>query len=70
MGHHLNEKGFFKSDKFPELKEHQIILDFRDEYAQKALLKYATLTHDKELADDIIEAIANTHGASLTKKPD
>lgn len=70
MGHHLNENGFFQSDKHPELKEHKIMLDFRDEYAQKALKKYALLTHDTELSEDIQHAIINVNRAGLTKKPD
>lgn len=70
MGHHLNKNGFFQSDKFPELKEHQIILDFRDEYAQHALLMYASLTHDKELSDDIKKAVGAVVIEGLSKKPD
>lgn len=70
MGHHLTENNFFKSDKHPELPEHKILLDFRDEYAQQALLKYAELTHDKELAKDIYIAITHVELAGLTKKPD
>jgi len=70
MGHHLNENDFFQSDKHPELKQHQIILNFRDEYAQKALAEYANCCEDKELADDIRTAIANVQHAGLTKKPD
>lgn len=70
MGHHLNENGFFQSDKHPELKEHKIMLDFRDEYAQPVLRKYALLTHDKELSEDIQNAIINVRLAGLTRKPD
>ena len=70
MGHHLNKNGFFQSDKHPELKEHQIILNFKDEYAQNALLNYALSTHDAELSTDIQHAVANVRIAGLTKKPD
>lgn len=70
MGHHLNKKGFFQSDKHPELPENKIMLDFRDEYAQEALRHYAMRTHDKELSDDIQMAIVNVRIAGLTKKPD
>ena len=70
MGHHLNEKGFFQSNKHPELDEHKIMLDFRDEYAQKALLNHALSTHDLELSEDIQKAVANVRVAGLTKKPD
>lgn len=70
MGHHINEKGFFQSDKYPDLPENKIILDFRDEYAQHALLMYATLTHDKELSDDIKAGVGAVVIAGLSKKPD
>lgn len=70
MGHHINKNGFFQSDKHPELKEHQIILNFRDVHAQKALLAYAMSTKDLELAEDIQLAIANVNLAGLTKEPD
>lgn len=70
MGHHINDKGFFQSDKHPELPEHKIMLDFRDEYAQKALLNYAFSTRDTELSVDIQLAVANVRLAGLTKKPD
>lgn len=70
MGHHLNAKGFFQSDKYPDLPENKIMLDFRDEFAQKALLVYASHTTDTELADDIRAAIDKVQIAGLTKKPD
>ena len=70
MGHHLTSGGFFQSDKHPELPVHKIALDFRDEYAQKVLLKYAKFTHDQELADDIRTAIKCVRVSGLTKKPD
>lgn len=46
------------------------MLDFRDEYAQEALLKYASSTHDAELAEDIKKGIENVRKKGLTKKPD
>ena len=70
MGHHINKNGFFQSDKHPELKEHQIILNFKDEYAQIALRKYACLTEDKELGSDIHAAIRRVKEMGLTKTPD
>jgi len=70
MGHHLNDKGFFQSDKHPELPENKIMLDFRDRHAQDALLIYASLTSDKELAEDIEAAVQNVKFAKLTKDPD
>lgn len=70
MGHHLNKNGYFQSDKHPELKEHQIILNFKDEYAQHALLLYASITPDKELSDDIKAAVGAVVIDGLSKKPD
>ena len=66
----LNENGYFKSTKHPELREHKVMLDFRDEYAQKALLNYADSTHDSEFAEDIRKAVAKVREAGLSKKPD
>ena len=70
MGSNLNENGYFQSTKNPELKEHRITLNFRDQYAQDALLHYANSTHDSDLAGDIKKAVENVRGAGLSKKPD
>lgn len=70
MSEHINDNGFFQSTKHPELKEHQIILNFKDEYAQRALEVYATHCEDRELAADILTAISNVQHNGLTKKPD
>jgi len=70
MGHHLNEKQFFQSDKHPELPENKIILDFKDPCAQKALMTYAMCTKDSELSEDIQMALAAVKIAGLTEDPD
>ena len=57
MGHHINEKGNFQSDKYPELKENKIVLSFKDKEAQIALRVYAEITPDKELGDDILTVL-------------
>jgi len=57
MGHHINEKGQFQSDKYTELAPDKIILSFKDEIARKALKVYAELTSDTELGQDIAERI-------------
>jgi len=57
MGHHINEKGQFKSDKYPDLPPDKIILSFKDPLARKALKLYAELTKDTELAKDIVTRI-------------
>ena len=69
MGHHINKNGFFQSDKHPELKEHQIILNFKDVYAQGVLRDYALTCQDEELSHDIQMALINVKAAGLTKKP-
>ena len=57
MGHHIDNEGRFQSDKYPDLKPDKIILSFKDEYAQEALKKYAELTNDKGLSEDILNRI-------------
>ena len=58
MGHHLTPEGKFKSDKYDWCKEGFFALKLTDPVAQKAALKYADETPDKELADDLREAVA------------
>ena len=70
MGQNINEAGFFQSDKHPELKENQVILNFKDEYAQQALEVYAVHCEDQEFAQDIIAGINAVRNNGLTKKPD
>lgn len=53
MGHHMNNKGQFQSDKYPDLPPDKMILSFRDPYAKEALRRYAEFTDDKMLAEDI-----------------
>jgi len=59
MGHHINNKGQFQSDKYPELPPNKIILSFNDPAAREALLHYSRLTSDRELGKDILEVIKN-----------
>ena len=68
MGHHINKKGFFQSDKHPELPENKIALDFRDVFARPVLKEYAETCEDAELAEDIIEGLFNTQ--DIVKRPD
>ncbi len=55
MSHHINDKGEFQSDKYPDLPPDKIILSFRDPEARKALDFYASLCRDvdEELSKDI-----------------
>jgi len=57
MGHHINDKGQFQSDKFPDLAPDKIVLSFKDAAAQLALLEFVSRTEDRELAKDIFERI-------------
>ncbi len=59
MGHHINDKGQFQSDRHPDLPPNKIILSFRDPAAREALLLYSRKTSDAELASDIYAAIEN-----------
>ncbi len=68
MRHHINKKGFFQSDKHPELPENKIVLDFRDVFARPVLKEYAETCEDAELAEDIIEGLFNTQ--DIVKRPD
>ncbi len=53
MGHHINDKGQFQSDKHPDLAPGKIILSFKDPAARVALSAFALITDDEELAEDI-----------------
>ena len=66
MRHHINKKGQFQSDKFPELAPDKMVLSFKDILARHALKEYAELIlgndkmglpADKELAEDILERL-------------
>ena len=59
MGHHINEKGEFQSDKYPDLAPDKIVLSFKDEHARAALEVYAARVFrtDPELTEDIRERI-------------
>jgi len=68
MGHHINENGYFQSDKHPNLPSNKIALDFRDVHARPCLKLYASLTLDNELKEDILTGLENTK--NQTKTPD
>ncbi len=52
MSHHI-VNGRFKSDKFPDLAPDKIVLSFKDAAARLALKRFADMTQDRELAEDI-----------------
>ena len=57
MGHHINKKGNFQSDKYPKLPENKIILSFKDKLAREVLKIYGEKTRDKGLGEDILQVI-------------
>jgi len=57
MGHHIDSKGRFQSDKYPELAPDKIVLSFKDPVARYALRYYAASCKDRELVNDILERI-------------
>lgn len=65
MGHHINTKGQFQSDKYPDLPADKILLSFKDPAARVALKKYAELTKEQELASDILERIRSINESGL-----
>lgn len=64
MRHHMTKDGKFKSDKYDWCKEGFFALKLTDPIAQRAVLKYATMTQDRDLAADLREAVANIRRAS------
>jgi len=57
MGHHLTNRNTFKSDKYDWCLEGFFALKFSDPKAHEAILIYAELTDDKELAEDLRTAV-------------
>ena len=58
MGHHIDRKtGQFISDKYSWCPVGFFALKLSDPIAREAILVYAALTGDKELADDLVTAV-------------
>ena len=57
MGHHLTDDGHFKSDKYDWCPEGFFALKFTDRTALPCISLYATLTADRELAEDLLVAL-------------
>jgi len=57
MGHHINEKGEFQSDKYPELEPDKFLLNFKDPVARDAIRLYAEKTDNKELSEDLLKRL-------------
>lgn len=53
MGHHLTERGTFKSDKYDWCPEGFFALKFTDPLARLAVLVYAAGTQESELSEDL-----------------
>ena len=56
MGHHLTADEEFKSDKYEWCPAGFFALKFSDPLARKAIRKYASLTTDIELRNDLLAA--------------
>ena len=57
MGHHLDETGEFKSDKYDWCPVGYFALSFDDPLALQAIRRYAAITEDKELSKDLLRAV-------------
>jgi len=57
MGHHINEKGEFQSDKYKDLPPDRFLLSFNDPVAREAIRLYAEKTDMKELAEDLLKRL-------------
>ena len=57
MGHHLTERGTFKSDKYDWCPEGYFALSFKDPIARIAIKLYAETTYDDELRADLKAAL-------------
>ena len=64
MGHHLNERGEFQSDKHPDLPPDRIRLNLRNPRSVRALRVLAQdhQDHDPELAADLRARLGHLHG--------
>ncbi len=61
-GHHLTPEGKFKSDKYAWCLEGFFALKLTDVLAQSAILYYADITLDQELAYDLRRAVKVARG--------
>jgi len=57
MGHHINKKGQFQSDRHPDLAPDKMVLSFKDPVARDALNYYALNCEDDELSKDILTRV-------------
>lgn len=61
-GHHLTDQGVFKRDKYPWCLEGFFALKLTDPLAQIAILHYADITKDEDLAYDLRRAVKIARG--------
>lgn len=69
MGHHLTERGTFKSDKYAWCPEGFFALKLTDPIARLAARLYAVETSDKELAEDLRAACRSIETKSQPEPP-
>ena len=61
MGHHINAKGRFQSDKYPELPPDKVVISLKDPRTQEGLRIIAVQYQDdgdKEFGDDLLFRIS------------
>lgn len=67
MGHHINDKGEFQSDKYPDIGPNKIVFSFRDPDARPLLFDYAKSIADRELGDDMLTGLKNVKDTETLK---
>lgn len=68
MGHHLTKDGDFRSDKYNWCPEGFFALKFSDPKARQAIRRYAELTGDSELEEDLITACNKEERVTMSQK--
>ena len=59
VNHHIDDAGRFQSDRHPDLPPDKIILSFHDPEARRALVVFAAVCKDVELAEGVAERLAS-----------
>lgn len=65
MGHHINDKGEFQSDKFPQLPPDYVAINMKHEHNWPVLAALAVTYRDKkpDFAEDILTRLDSLHRA-------
>lgn len=64
MGHHIDDKGRFQSDKYPQTPPDKVVLSLTDPKVQPLLLLVATAYQDDdpEFAEDLRQRVIELMG--------